>query len=158
MGKLLDHTTTLFFSFSRTFHTVFHSACTNLHFHQQRRWVLFSSHPLQPLLFADFLVMAILISVRCPVSVYLLSIRITDSMDIEFEQTRGDSEGQGSLTCCSPWGHKESDMTEQLNNKPQSPAPRVLRFLSFLTWAVTAVSQLVHVCTVGSFQTPLPSR
>ena len=34
----------------------------------------------------------------------------------EFEQTPGDSEGQGSLTCCSPWGHKESDMTEQLNN------------------------------------------
>ena len=33
----------------------------------------------------------------------------------EFEQTSGDGEGQGSLTCCSPWGHKESDMTEQLN-------------------------------------------
>ena len=35
----------------------------------------------------------------------------------EFEQTPGDSEGQGSLACCSPWGHKESDMTERLNNK-----------------------------------------
>ena len=34
----------------------------------------------------------------------------------EFEQTLGDSEGQGSLACCSPWGHKESDMTEWLNN------------------------------------------
>ena len=31
----------------------------------------------------------------------------------EFEQTPGDSEGQKSLVCCSPWGHKESDMTEQ---------------------------------------------
>ena len=31
----------------------------------------------------------------------------------EFEQTPGDGEGQGSLTCCSPWGQKESDMTEQ---------------------------------------------
>ena len=31
----------------------------------------------------------------------------------EFEQTPGDSEGQGSLTCCNPWGRKESDMTEQ---------------------------------------------
>ena len=30
----------------------------------------------------------------------------------EFEQTLGDSEGQESLVCCSPWGHKESDMTE----------------------------------------------
>ena len=29
----------------------------------------------------------------------------------EFEQTLGDSEGQGSLTHCSPWGHKESDRT-----------------------------------------------
>ena len=30
----------------------------------------------------------------------------------EFEQTPGDSKGQGSLVCCSPWGHKESDTTE----------------------------------------------
>ena len=33
----------------------------------------------------------------------------------ESEQTPGDSEGQGSLVCCSLWGHKESDMTERLN-------------------------------------------
>ena len=35
----------------------------------------------------------------------------------EFEQTLGDGKGQGSLVCCRSWGHKESDMTEQLNNK-----------------------------------------
>ena len=35
----------------------------------------------------------------------------------ESEQTSGDSEGQGSLVCCRPWGHKESDTTEGLNNK-----------------------------------------
>ena len=34
----------------------------------------------------------------------------------EFEQTLGDCEGQGSLACYSPWGYKELDMTEQLNN------------------------------------------
>ena len=34
----------------------------------------------------------------------------------EFEQAPGDGEGQGSLWCCSPWGCKESDMTEWLNN------------------------------------------
>ena len=34
----------------------------------------------------------------------------------EFKQTLGDGEGQGSLACCSSWGCKESDMTEQLNN------------------------------------------
>ena len=30
----------------------------------------------------------------------------------KFELTPGDSEGQGSLACCSSWGHKELDMTE----------------------------------------------
>ena len=34
----------------------------------------------------------------------------------EFEQTLGDSEGQGSLACCSPWDCKESDITEWVNN------------------------------------------
>ena len=34
----------------------------------------------------------------------------------EYEQTPGDCEGQGSLACCSPWGRKESDTTERLNN------------------------------------------
>ena len=35
----------------------------------------------------------------------------------EFEQALGYSEGQGRLACCSPWGHKELDTTERLNNK-----------------------------------------
>ena len=35
----------------------------------------------------------------------------------EFEQALRDSEGQGSLVCCSPWGRKESEMTEWLKNK-----------------------------------------
>ena len=34
----------------------------------------------------------------------------------EFEQALGVGDGQGSLACCSPWGHKESDMNEQLKN------------------------------------------
>ena len=34
----------------------------------------------------------------------------------ESKQTAGDSEGQGTLVCCSPWGRKESDTTKQLNN------------------------------------------
>ena len=34
----------------------------------------------------------------------------------EFEQAPGDGQGQGRLVCCSPWGHKESDRTEGLNN------------------------------------------
>ena len=42
---------------------------------------------------------------------------ITNSMDIEFEQTLGGNEGQGGLACCSPWGHKELDTIWRLNNK-----------------------------------------
>ena len=38
----------------------------------------------------------------------------------ELEQAPGDGEGQGSLACCSPWGCKESDMTERLNNNKVS--------------------------------------
>ena len=33
----------------------------------------------------------------------------------EFEQASGVGDGQESPACCSPWGHKELDMTEQLN-------------------------------------------
>ena len=33
----------------------------------------------------------------------------------EFEKASGVDDGQGGLVCCSPWDHKESDMTEQLN-------------------------------------------
>ena len=54
----------------------------------------------------------------------------------EFEQTPGDTEGQGSLACCSPWGYKESGMTERLNSnksmtiptnkgKPSNPIPKL---------------------------------
>ena len=39
----------------------------------------------------------------------------------EFEQTLGDSEGQGSLVCCSPWGRKELDTTQQLNKNKNNP-------------------------------------
>ena len=35
----------------------------------------------------------------------------------EFEQTLGDGEEQGSRECYSPWGRRESDTTERLNNK-----------------------------------------
>ena len=45
--------------------------------------------------------------------------RITDSVDLSLNNLR-DSEGQESLVCCSPKGHKESDMTEQLNTTNNS--------------------------------------
>ena len=38
----------------------------------------------------------------------------------ELGPTSGDGEGRGGLLCCSPWGHKESDTTGQLNNSSSS--------------------------------------
>ena len=49
----------------------------------------------------------------------------------EFEQALGNHEGQGSLACYSPWGGKESEVTEQLNNKG-SQKPAVALGLSLL--------------------------
>ena len=38
----------------------------------------------------------------------------------EFEQVPGVGEGQGKLACCSPWGQKELNITEQLNKNNNS--------------------------------------
>ena len=40
---------------------------------------------------------------------------ITNLMDMSLSKLWGVGDGQGGLVCCSPWGLKESDMTEQLN-------------------------------------------
>ena len=49
----------------------------------------------------------------------------------EFEQTLGDSVGQGSLACCSPWGYKQLDMTEWLNNSNTQFFASVLNHVSY---------------------------
>ena len=48
----------------------------------------------------------------------------------EFEQALGVGDGQGSLVCCSPWGHKESDTTERLNNN--KPNDRSVKYKNFV--------------------------
>ena len=52
----------------------------------------------------------------------------------EFEQARGVGDGQGSLACCSPWGRKESDVTELTDWKSQSQRPTRKRNKKYPNW------------------------
>ena len=67
----------------------------------------------------------------------------------EFQQAPGDGEGQGSLVCCSPWGHKESDMTEQLNKNKTEHMFIPLPFL--LWWYILSFPTDVGLCCVACF-------
>ena len=63
----------------------------------------------------------------------------------KYEQAPGDDEGQGSLACCSPWGHKESDMTEGLNNNKLNKYHGNI-FISPLIYTVFSFYYLISCC------------
>ena len=73
----------------------------------------------------------------------------------EFEQVLGDSEGQESLVCCSPWGRKESDIAERLNSNSMKVGRHKLWICSCLfhrkekNIPVFTKSQCVTSTTVG---------
>ena len=79
----------------------------------------------------------------------------------EFEQTLGDGDGQGSLACCSPWGRKESDTTERLNNKiihsKQNMEVVFDSFLNFIFHIQPISSGWCSIQTAGDFSPLVPS-
>ena len=66
----------------------------------------------------------------------------------EFEQAPGVGCGQGGLACCSPWGHKESDMTEWLkwlNRQESLPVYRILEEKKYLIKAGLIILSLLSL-------------
>ena len=81
----------------------------------------------------------------------------------EFEQTLGDSKGQGSLVCCSLWGGKESDTTWRLNsnNLPfewptkENSRPNILEMLVLIQWKIKLKQSklCILICSPTSIKT-----
>ena len=64
----------------------------------------------------------------------------------EFEQTMGDSEGQGSWACCSPWGCRESDTTERLTTTMKSLITMPGMYKHFVDIIAVTMTMIMHFC------------
>ena len=66
----------------------------------------------------------------------------------ELGPTPGDGEGQGGLACCSPWGHKELDITGQLNNNITSSSNKVFMEMLLLCFRALMIlcACFMHFC------------
>ena len=62
----------------------------------------------------------------------------------ELEQTSGDSEGQGSMECPSPWSHKEWDMTQQQSNNKGLGSIRFYRIPTLLGFLPSSLQKAIH--------------
>ena len=61
----------------------------------------------------------------------------------EFEQALGDSEGQGSLVCCGPWGHKGLGTTEWLNSRRKASLLRSFRLAPSVPSAAKSILMFI---------------
>ena len=69
----------------------------------------------------------------------------------EFEQAPGASKGWGSLACCSPWGHKESNTTQQLNNSSNKQKKLVLHSCNSLSYLDCQESSFSSITLIKVF-------
>ena len=67
----------------------------------------------------------------------------------EFQQAPGDGEGQGSLVCYIPWGHKVSDMTEQLWGKAKLTQGVISKPDDSELVSLYQVNGGIHICWKG---------
>ena len=73
----------------------------------------------------------------------------------ELEQARGIGDGQGSLVCFSPWGHQESDMTEQLKWTKNTWEIYDLKFSPNTFWPLGTITRRTVLCLHHTVMTEL---
>ena len=76
----------------------------------------------------------------------------------EFEQVPGVDDGQGSLACCSPWGHKEQVTTQRLNNNGNKGHNAFFKWMPLKAPSLPYKSQIKCYCPGRAFLTSLSKQ